>query len=69
MIIKNASVRSEKVVIIVSRDGTSKQKLAVATNLGAEHPDMEVLIAELEEFLRDNSAFDTAEIISAETRG
>ena len=65
MIIKNASVESEKVVIVVARDGTSKQKLAVATNLAANDPDMEVLIAELEEFLRDHPDFDTAEIVCA----
>ena len=67
MIVKNASVQSEKVVIVVSRDGTSKQKLAVGTNLAPNDPDIEVLVAELEAFLRSRPDFDTAEVACAES--
>jgi hypothetical protein len=62
MKIKNASVRSEKVVIIVSKDGTSKQKLVIGTNLAPNAPEMEVLIAECENFLRTRHDFYDVEI-------
>ena len=69
MMIKNASVRSEKVVIIVSPDGTSKQKLAIGADLAAKAPEMEVLIAEIEDFLQKRHDFCGAEISCAETAG
>jgi hypothetical protein len=69
MMINNASVRSEKVVIVVSRNGTSKQKLAVGTDLAPNAPEMEVLIAEVESFLRNRSDFDSAEISGMESAG
>ncbi len=69
MMIKNASVRSETVVIVVSPDGTSKQKLAIRTDLAAKAPEMEVLIAEIEGFLLERHDFCGAEISCAETAG
>ena len=67
MIIKNPSVRSEKVVIVVSQDGTTKQKLAIAANLAPDTPEMELLIAEIEEFLRERDDFYDVEISCIET--
>lgn len=69
MIIKNASVRSERVVIVVLKDGTSSQKLAIGTNLAPNAPEMEVLIAEVEAFLRQRDDFDGAEISCKELVG
>ena len=69
MIIKNASVRSEKVVIVVSKGGTSRQKLAISTNLAPNAPEMEVLIAEVEAFLRQRNDFVDAEINCKELVG
>jgi len=62
MIVKNASVESERVVIVVAKDGVTRQKLVVETRLGPKDADLEPLIAELERFLRDRPDFDTAEI-------
>jgi hypothetical protein len=62
MIIKNPIVRSEKVVIVVSQDGTTKQKLAIGTNLAPDAPEMELLIAEIEDFLRERDDFYDVEI-------
>ena len=67
MIIKNPSVRSEKVVIVVSQDGTTRQKLAIGANLAPDAPEMELLIAEIEEFLRERDDFYDVEICCIET--
>jgi hypothetical protein len=69
MIITNPSVRSEKVVIVVSQDGTTKQKLAIGTNLAPGAPEMELLIAEIEDFLRKRDAFYDVEISCIESVG
>jgi hypothetical protein len=69
MIIKNACVRSEKVVIVVSKDGTSKQKLAIGANLAPEALEMEVLVAEIEGFLRQRDDFYDVEISCIESVG
>jgi hypothetical protein len=62
MIIKNPNVRSEKVVIVVSQDGTTKQKLAIGTDLAPGAPEMELLIAEIEDFLGEGNDFYDVEI-------
>jgi len=69
MIIKNPSVRSEKVVIVVSPDGTTKQKLAIGTNLAPDAPELELLIAEVEDFLRKRDDFYDVEIGCIESVG
>jgi hypothetical protein len=69
MIIKNPSVRSEKVVIVVSQDGTTRQKLAIGTNLAPDAPEMELLIAEIEVFLRKGGDFYDVEISCLESVG
>jgi hypothetical protein len=55
------------VVIVVSQDGTTKQKLAIAANLAPDTPEMELLIAEIEEFLRERDDFYDVEISCIET--
>jgi hypothetical protein len=69
MIIKNPSVRSEKVVIVVSPDGTTKQKLAIGTSLAPDAPELELLIAEVEDFLRKRDDFYDVEIGCIESVG
>jgi hypothetical protein len=69
MIIKNPTVRSEKVVIVVSQDGTTKQKLAVVADLAPDAPEMELLIAEVEGFLRTRDDFYDVEISCIESVG
>jgi len=69
MIIKNPTVRSEKVVIVVSQDGTTKQKLAISANLAPDAPEMELLIAEVEGFLRTRDDFYDVEISCIESVG
>jgi hypothetical protein len=69
MIIRNASIRREKVVILVSKDGRTRQKLAIGTSLAPDAPEMEVLIAEIEGFLRERDDFYDVEISCIESVG
>jgi hypothetical protein len=57
------------VVILVSKDGTTRQKLAIGTSLAPNAPEMEVLIAEIEGFLREREDFYDAEISCTESVG